>query len=170
VIRTGVEPSSEHDPLFTTALKYVLAVSEPIVAPVRVVVVPDIVVGELKARSDDFSHLTTEPVCPLRLISEGVDPVQIDCADDTAPPTVAGSTVIRTGVEPSSEHDPLLTTALKYVLAVSEPIVAPARVVVVPDIVVGELKARSDDFSHLTTEPVCPLRLISDGVEPEQMV
>jgi hypothetical protein len=43
-------------------------------------------------------------------------------------------------------------------------------VVEVPDIVVGELKARFDDFSHLTIEPVCPLRLISEGVEPEQIV
>jgi len=56
------------------------------------------------------------------------------------------------------------------VLVVSAPIVAPVRVVDVLAIVVGVVKATSDDFSHLTTAPVCPLRVRSAGVAPEQIV
>ena len=55
-------------------------------------------------------------------------------------------------------------------LAVRLPIVAPDKVVDVPEISVGEENPISDAFCHFTTFPVFPLSIRSAGVVPEQIV
>ena len=65
-------------PLFTTALKYVVEVKVPIVAPVKVVVVLAIVVGVVKAASEERCHATTAPVCPDKFKFAGLVPEQRD--------------------------------------------------------------------------------------------
>ena len=65
-------------PLCTTALKYVITVSGPIDAPVRVVVVFAISVTLAeKSLTVDFCHLITDPVFPLNIKSFGLLPLQI---------------------------------------------------------------------------------------------
>ena len=64
-------------------------------APVKVaVVLAMFVTPEEKSEVVDLSHLTTEPVCPLRVRSAGAVPAQIVGTADTDPPTVVGLTVM----------------------------------------------------------------------------
>ena len=62
------------------------------VAPVNVVLVPLISVGDVNATSVDFCHLVTLPVLPLKVRFAGVVPEQMVCADATVPPMLAGVT------------------------------------------------------------------------------
>lgn len=65
----------------------------PIAALVSVVLVDAMSVGEEKAISADFCHLTTLPTLPLRLKLAGAVPMQMDWAVPTVPPTLAAFTV-----------------------------------------------------------------------------
>ena len=64
------------------------------VAPLKVVDVPLIVIGEANPMVVDFSHLTTLPTLPLKLRSAGEVPVQMVWSEETAPPTDVASTVM----------------------------------------------------------------------------
>ena len=63
--------------------------TSPIAAPVKVVAVVAISVGDAKSGVSDFCHLLTVPVCPERVILDGVDTVHRVWSDDTVPPTAA---------------------------------------------------------------------------------
>ena len=63
------------------------------VVPNKVVEVPVIVVGVVKAASEAFSHLTTAPVLPDKVRSAGELPEQMLWAADTLPPTEVGLTL-----------------------------------------------------------------------------
>jgi hypothetical protein len=62
------------------------------VAPVSVVVVLAMLVIEAKFEVVDFSHLTTEPVSPLKVKFAGVVPLQMVWSAEIDPPTVVGLT------------------------------------------------------------------------------
>ena len=120
--------------------------------------------------SGEDCHLVMLPVCPLRSM-EAVEPLQTALGVGVAvPPTEAGDTVILTEAELAALHGLLCTTARNQVSAVNAPIVAPLKVVLVPAISVGDVKAASLDFCHLVTLPVFPLRVRSDGWLPVQIV
>ena len=88
-------------------------VKAPIVAPLKVVEAAAIVIGAVKAKSVDFSHLTTLPVWPARVKLAGVEPEQMVWLAEAVPPTEVGFIVIVTIVELTVGHTPLCTTALK---------------------------------------------------------
>src|SRR6185436_7595784 len=96
VILTDAEFAAVHTPLCTTARNHVSEIKAPIDAPVSVVVVLAISVGNVNAASLDFCHFATLPVCPLNVRFAGLVPLQIVCAEATVPPTLAGFTVMTT--------------------------------------------------------------------------
>src|SRR6185436_4187583 len=170
VILTDAEFAAAHTPLCTTARNHVSETSAPIDTPVSVVVVLAMSVGNVNAASLDFCHFTTLPVCTLNVRSAGLLPLQMVCAEATAPPTLTGSTVILTDAEFAAAHTPLCTTARNHVSETCAPIDAPVSVVVVLAMSVGNVNAASLDFCHFTTLPVCTLNVRSAGLLPLQMV
>ena len=59
----------------------------------------------------DHCHLTTLPVCPLKVSVDVLVPVQTVWPPDKVPPTVAGLTVSVTEALVSAAQTPLVTTA-----------------------------------------------------------
>ena len=63
------------------------------VEPSKVVDVPAMSDGVVKARSDAFCHFVTFPVLPLKVRLAGELPEQMVCAVETVPPTEVGLTL-----------------------------------------------------------------------------
>ena len=83
VIVANPEFAEAHTPFCTTALKYVVTVNAPIVAPLNVVevfAISTVASGPLagKVEAVDFCHFVTPPVLRDKVKSAGVVPEQID--------------------------------------------------------------------------------------------
>jgi hypothetical protein len=114
------------------------------------VVVAFAIEGQVEPPSVEYSHLTTEPVCPLRVRTVLLVPVHTFTPPVTDPPTVAGSTVTVASAELAEEHTPLVITARYFVVAVKSVAV---RVVVVFAMSTGVTQLSVDDC-HFVMVPV----------------
>src|SRR5262245_39792397 len=106
--------------------------------------------------STEDCHFTITPTWSNRLIVVAVPGQMLDAAASAVPPTLTGFTVIFAAFELVLVQPPLCTTARNHVSAVSGPIVAPLRVVLLFAILIGAVKSASLDFCHLRTVPTSP--------------
>ena len=144
------ESTSVQSPLRTIARNSVVAVRLPVLSGLLVEAM-----GDQAFPSGEDSHLTMEPVWPLRLIVVP-EPLQtVAAVAVTVPPTVGGFTVTYTSMDGASAHTPLRTTARKCFVAVRFPVLSRFAVELMEDHSVP----LSED-SQRTMEPVWPARVI----------
>jgi hypothetical protein len=98
----------------------------------------------------EYSHLTMDPVYPLRVRRVLLVPVHTFTPPVTDPATVAGSTVTVASAELAEEQTPLVITARYFVVAAK---LVAVRVVVVLAMSTGVTQLSVDDC-HFVIEPV----------------
>jgi len=148
VIVDGVDLVEEQAPLWTST-RYCVVTAR--LTAVYVVVVMEIILKDAQLLVE-YSHLTTEPVCPDKVSKVLLVPLHTLVLGVTAPPTVAGEIVTVAGVELAGAQTPLCTTARYRV--VIERLIA---VYVLTVLAIGfHVKPPSVEYSHLRIDPVYP--------------
>jgi hypothetical protein len=115
----AIELALAHDPLWTTARKYLVAVRLPVFNELAVEAM-----GDQGPPSGEDSHLTMEPVWPLRLIVVEEPLQRVPAVAAAVPPALAGSTVTVAALESTMVQPPLWTIARNWVVVVRLPVVS----------------------------------------------